>query len=80
MKLKEEIEDIYDIYKEAGLKNKIKVEKKNKKNKMKPGDLKKKIYAYISGQTGIEKRIKDHQGHIMETSNRALNKILNKVI
>ena len=76
MKLKEDIEDIYDIHKEAGFKNKSKTKKKFN---MKPGDLKKKIYSYISGQSGVEKKIKDKAGHMLETSNRALDRILNHI-
>ena len=76
MKLKEDIEDIYDIRKEAGFKGKLKTKKKSK---IKPNELKKKIYAYMSGQNGIEKRIKDKVGHVLEISNRALNHIVNNI-
>ena len=45
----------------------------------KVGDLKKKIFAFMSGQNGIEKRIKDKQGHIFDIADRALNKITSKI-
>lgn len=45
----------------------------------KPGELTDKIFSQMSGQTGVEKKSKNKVGHILDTSNRALGKILNKI-
>lgn len=43
------------------------------------GDIQNKIMSSISGQNGIEKSIKNKNGHILDIADRALNKVLNKI-
>ena len=46
---------------------------------LKPNELQNKLFSSMSGQSGLEKKIKNKVGHMLETSNRALNKVLNKI-